>query len=212
MNFELGLKGRLFGNLFDYQVDAYFIRWDNIQVQETTPDNSFGYQGNAGQAHIKGFEWELTARPIQYLTVNFSGSFQDAKLSSVDPQQLANNPTLGGEGDPIPNVPRFQFAYGMNYTRPLYGDWEGMLAADITYRDAINAYFVRNTQFNMKLPPYTLVGLRAGVIKGPWSVTAFARNLTDKRAEVSAINSIQDPSALLTVQPRTVGLTLTRKF
>jgi outer membrane receptor protein involved in Fe transport len=212
MNFELGLKGRLFGGLFDYQVDAYFIRWDNIQVQQTTPDNSFSFQGNAGQAHVKGFEYELTARPIQYLTVNFSGSFQDAKLSDVHADQLKNNPTLGAVGDPIPNVPRFQFAYGMNYTRPIYGDWEGMLAADVTYRDAINAYFVRNTTFNMKLPPYALVGLRAGVIKGPWSVTAFARNLTDKRAEVSAINSVQDPSALLTVQPRTVGLSLTRKF
>ena len=56
------------------------------------------------------------------------------------------------------------------------------------------------------------LGLRAGVIYGPWSVTAFARNLTDRRAEVSAINSSQDPDALLTVRPRTVGMTLTRTF
>lgn len=212
-NFEVGLKGRLFGNLFDYQIDAYFIRWDNIQVQETTPDQAFTFQGNAGQAHVKGFEYELTARPVQFLTVNFSGSYQDAKLSDgATDLQYGLNPTLGRSGDPIPNVPRFQFAYGMNYTRPIYGDWDGMLAADVTYRDAINAYFVHNVKYNMKLPPYALVGLRAGVIKGPWSVTAFARNLTDKRAQVSAINSTQDPSALLTVQPRTVGLSLTRKF
>jgi hypothetical protein len=43
-------------------------------------------------------------------------------------------------------------------------------------------------------------------------VTAFARNLTDKRAQISAINSTQDPDALLTVQPRTIGVTATRKF
>jgi hypothetical protein len=29
---------------------------------------------------------------------------------------------------------------------------------------------------------------------------------------VSAINSDQDPDALLTVRPRTLGLTVTRKF
>ena len=40
----------------------------------------------------------------------------------------------------------------------------------------------------------------------------IARNVTNKRAEVSAINSSQDPHALLTVQPRTIGATLTRKF
>ena len=75
----------------------------------------------------------------------------------------------------------------------------------------MNAYFASNS-FNIELPAYTLVGLRAGVINGPWSVTAFARNIADRRAEVSAINSTQDPHALLTVQPRTIGLTVTRRF
>jgi iron complex outermembrane receptor protein len=212
-NFEVGLKGRLFGNLFDYQIDAYFIRWNNIQVQETTPDQSFVYQGNAGEAQVRGFEYELTTRPFKYLTVAFSGSYQDAKLSDgASDFQYANNPTLGRTGDPIPNVPRFQFAFGANYTQPIYGDWDGMVAADITYRDSVQAYFASNKTYNIELAPYTLVGLRAGVIKGPWSVTAFAKNLTDKRAEVSAINSTQDPDALLTVQPRTIGLSLTRRF
>ena len=78
--------------------------------------------------------------------------------------------------------------------------------------DAVNAYFASNTKFNIVLAPYTLVGLRAGVINGPWSATVFARNLTDKRAQVSAINSTQDPDATLTVRPRTIGAQLTYKF
>jgi len=213
-NFEVGFKGRLLQGLLDYQVDAYFIRWDNIQVQETTPDGAFPFQGNAGTAHVKGFEYELTSRPIQYLTVNFSGSYQDATLAQgASENQYMNNPTLGRTGDSIPNVPKFQLDVGVNYTRPIYGDWDGMLAVDANYRGRVNAYFASNLEFN--LPPlssYTLVNLRAGVIKGPWSVTAFARNLTDKRAEVSAINSTQDPDALLTVRPRTIGLSVTRKF
>jgi len=48
---------------------------------------------------------------------------------------------------------------GVNYTRPVYGDWQGMLAADLTYRDFVNAYFASNS-FNIELPSYTLVGLR----------------------------------------------------
>ena len=69
-----------------------------------------------------------------------------------------------------------------------------------------------NDIIHIPLASYTLLNLRAGVINGPWSVTAFARNLTDKRAQVSAINSSQDPHALLTIRPRTIGLTATRKF
>jgi iron complex outermembrane recepter protein len=212
INFEVGAKGRLFDGLFDYQADVYFIRWSNIQVQETTPDAAFVYQGNAGEAKVKGVEFEFTAHPVQYLTANFAGSYQDAYLAQgASAAVYAYNPTLGLTGDAIPNVPKFQLSLGLNYRRPIANGWDGMVATDVTYRDAVDSYFSSNS-FNIPLAPYTLVGLRMGVIEGPWSVTAFARNLTNKRAQLSAINSTQDPDALLTVQPRTIGLTLTRKF
>jgi iron complex outermembrane receptor protein len=215
-NFELGAKGRLFGGLFDYQADVYFIKWNNIQVQETTADKAFVFQGNAGDAHVKGVEFEFTAHPIQYLTANFAGSYQDAYLTDgAKAQQSVNNPTLGVTGDGIPNVPKFQLNFGLNYTAPMTGNWLGVIATDANYRDAEKGYFAGNQQvprFNPTLPPYTLLNLRLGVINGPWSVTAFARNLTDKRAQVSVISSTQDPYALLTVRPRTIGVTVTRKF
>jgi outer membrane receptor protein involved in Fe transport len=114
-------------------------------------------------------------------------------------------------GDSIPSVPKYQASLGLTYLRPIAKGWDGMVATDVTYRSGEDSYFASNA-FNIPLQAYALVGLRMGVIEGPWSVTGFARNLTNKRAQVSAINSSQDPDALLTVQPRTVGLTLTRKF
>lgn len=217
-NFEVGAKGRV-NNIFDYQADAYFIRWSNIQVQQTTADGAFVYQGNAGVAKVEGVELELLAHPIDYLTASLTGSWQEAYLSSGADQVLVSpgvtaydlNPTLGRTGDAIPNVPRTQANLGLNYTRPIQNGWEGMAAADITYRGAENSYFASNA-FNIPLPSYTTVALRLGLIKDEWSVTAFARNITDKRAQISAINSSQDPHALLTVQPRTIGLSVTRRF
>jgi outer membrane receptor protein involved in Fe transport len=212
INFELGAKGRLFDGLFDYQADVYFIRWSNIQVQETTPDGAFVYQGNAGEAKVKGVEFEFTAHPIQYLSASFAGSYTDAYLAQgATAAQYLLNPTLGLAGDSIPNVPKYQASLGLTYLRPIAKGWDGMVATDVTYRSGEDSYFASNS-FNIPLQAYALVGLRMGVIEGPWSVTGFARNLTNKRAQVSAINSSQDPDALLTVQPRTVGLTLTRKF
>jgi iron complex outermembrane receptor protein len=212
INFELGAKGRLFDGLFDYQADVYFIRWSDIQVQETTPDGAFVYQGNAGEAKVKGVEFEFTAHPFQYLSASFAGSYTDAYLAQgANAAQYALNPTLGLSGDTIPNVPKYQASFGLNYRRPIANGWDGMVATDVTYRSGEDSYFSSNS-FNIPLDAYALVGLRVGAIEGPWSVTAFARNLTNKRAQVSAINSTQDPDALLTVQPRTIGMTLTRKF
>jgi iron complex outermembrane receptor protein len=211
-NYELGAKGRLDSGLFDYQADVYLIHWSNIQEQETTADGAFTYLGNAGKATVKGVEFEFNLRPIKYLTVSLSGSYQDAYLTEgATAEQYKDNPTLGLAGDRIPNVPKFQGYLGVDYTRPIGDGWQGVLAADASYRGSVDSYFASNA-FNIPLNSYTLVGLRLGVIKGPWSVTAFARNLTDERAQVSAINTTQDPHAFLTVQPRTIGITATRRF
>ena len=212
INFELGAKGRLAGGMFDYQADVYLIRWNNIQVNETTADGAFNYTGNAGTAKVKGVEFEFGARPIEYLRASIAGSYQHAYLTqgATMAQKLAN-PTLGVTGENIPNVPKFQIDVGLNYTRPITSAWNGMIAGDANYRGAVDSYFASN-KLNIPLSSYTLVNLRTGVQNNLWSVTAFARNLTNKRAQVSAINSSQDPEALLTVRPRTIGVTVNRNF
>jgi outer membrane receptor protein involved in Fe transport len=210
-DYEGGIKGRLFDRLLEYQVDAYWIDWKNIQVQEVAPPSAH-YTGNAGNAVAKGVEFEFTVRPIEHLRVDFSGSFQDAHLTTgATATQLAIDPTLGRDGDKLADVAPFQYALGLNYTAPIAADWTGTLATDITYRGKANTYFESNP-FNIELNAYTVVNLRAQVSTGPWTGTLFVRNVGDERAQVSAINSDQDPHALLTVRPRTVGVSFTRTF
>ena len=211
-NYEAGAKGRLFDGKLDYQADAYAIFWYNIQVPETTADGAFTFTGNAGDAVVKGFEFEFDAHPMQYVTASFAGSYQDAYLiHGATAAQFALNPTLGLAGEKIPNVAPFQFSIGLNYTRPVTDTLTGTLAADIDYRSGTNSYFASNT-FNIPLQSYVLLNLRAGLSMGPWSGNIFARNATNERAQISAINSTQDPDALLTVRPRTIGVNLTRTF
>ncbi len=210
-DYEIGVKGRLFEHLLEYQVDGYWIDWKNIQVQEVAPP-SLHYTGNAGNAVAKGVEFEFTARPIEHVRVDFSGSYQDAHLTKgATAAQLAIDPTLGRAGDQLPDVARFQFALGLNYTAPISAEWTGTLASDITHRDKANVYFSGNP-FNFELNDYTLVNLRAQLSTGPWTATLFVRNVGDERAQVSGINTTQDPHALLTVRPRTVGVSFTRTF
>jgi iron complex outermembrane receptor protein len=214
-NYEIGAKGRLFGRALEYQVNAFWIDWKDIQVQQVTQTAALHYIGNAGNAVSKGVEFEFTARPIEYLRINFAGSLQDAHLKQgATPAQIAKDPTLGRDGDKLPDVPKFQYALGLDYSAPLAmagGDWNYTLAADITYQGKRHAYF-EGSPFDLTLDSYTLVNVRAGLSNDLWSATLFVRNLTDKRAQVSAINSNQDPHALITVRPRTIGMTVTRNF
>jgi iron complex outermembrane recepter protein len=211
-NYEAGGKGRLFDGRLDYQVDGYLIQWHDIQVRETTSDGSFNYIGNAGDAIVKGTEFEFTYRPIKGLTANLAGSYQNAYLShGATADQFALNPTLGLTGESIPEVPRLQFSTGLQYDRQLLDNLIGIAAADLNFRGKTNAYFVSNS-LNVPLHSYSLLNLRLGVESGPWSVNVFARNVTNKRAEVTAITSEGNPLALLTVRPRTVGINVNRTF
>jgi iron complex outermembrane receptor protein len=213
-NYEGGAKGKLFDGMLEYSVDGYVILWRNIQQPETTADGAFTFTGNAGNARIAGAEFEFDAHPMAHLTASLSGSYQDAVLTKGStPEQVALNPTLGVTGDKIANVPPWQANIGLNYTAPLNDSMTWTLAGDVTYRDATNSQTnLADNNFNVPLSAYTLVNLHASLSSGGWTGTIFVRNLSDDRAKISAINSQQDPLALLTVRPRTVGISLSKTF
>jgi hypothetical protein len=81
-----------------------------------------------------------------------------------------------------------------------------------SYVDSIqDITFTRNS-----LPPYDLVGLRAGVDAGRWSAFLFADNLTNKMALLSDTGALSANISILnriaTNQPRTIGVDLSVKF
>src|SRR6185436_19804700 len=83
-NFEVGFKGRA-GDALEYDVAAYYIDWSNIQVRQLDATKAFPFIGNAGDARVTGLEGSVTARLGQYFSVNVSGSYQDAELTSDQP-------------------------------------------------------------------------------------------------------------------------------
>ena len=138
--------------------------------------------------------------------------YQNAYLShGATPEQFALNPTLGQTGESLPEIPRLQFSTNLEYTHLVANDVLGVLAANLTYRGKTDAYFVSNT-LNVPLHSYSLLDLRMGVETGPWSVNLFARNATNKRAEITALAAEGNPLYFFTVRPRTFGLNVTRTF
>ncbi|MBS0366997.1 MAG: TonB-dependent receptor [Proteobacteria bacterium] len=209
-SYELGLKGRVARSL-EYDVAAYLIDWKSIQVSETDPTGAFPFTGNAGNARVKGLEASVDWYAVDGLKLSLAGSYQNAELSSDQPA-IPGNPFTGVTGDRIPNVPKFQGSVGAEYSVPLSNTITGMLAADLSYRGDTSTQLRSDNPGNVDLGSYALLNLRAAVDSGPWSTTLFVRNATDKRARLDAISSTQDPLALITLQPRTYGLRVTRKF
>ncbi len=117
VNYELGVKGRFFDNRVSAHLAAYHINWDNIQVQANRLSDSIQFATNIGGAVSQGLEFEISARPIDMLSVGISGSFNEAKVTDLTASEAAIS---GAVMDARLASPRFQ---GSAFARV---DWDMM--------------------------------------------------------------------------------------
>jgi outer membrane receptor protein involved in Fe transport len=206
-SYEIGYKRQTADRRFGVDAAAYHIDWKDIQVQ--TGASGVAVIVNAGAAKIDGAELTLTARPVRSFTLTGAFAYQDARLAE-------DAPGLGAmKGDKLPNVPKFTAALSADYR----ASGEGLRpSAGATLRfvsDRVSS-FDQNPgipQFDLK--DYVLVDLRAGVTIRDADVQLFARNLFDDRGRVSAITNLAvagGPAQVAIVQPRTIGLSVTKHF
>lgn len=206
-SYEIGLKGSALERRLNFDIAAYAIRWNDIQVAAVDSTGAFPFITNAGKASVEGVELSFDARPIEQFTITFAGSWQNSRLTQNQPR-----PNIGRAGDPINNVPDFQGQLSSEYRQSLTSDFEGSVRADVTYRGSTRTTISPDDPFRVDLAEYATVDLRASAESKLWTVSLYVRNLIDARAQVDAILSQQDPLARLTVRPRTAGISLTRRF
>lgn len=214
-NYELGAKLTLADGRIWLNGAVYHIDWSNIQVRALDATGAFPFTTNAGSANVDGAELELTARVATGVTLNLGGSYQDANLTDDQPgpETGPRPPSLGLDGDKIPNVPKFIGSLNLDVERPLTDTLNYIVHADVSHRGSSHTTLGRERDgFDVRLGSYALANLRIGIKNDDWTLVAFARNIFDKRAQVDAISSDQDPLAFITVRPRTLGVSVTRRF
>lgn len=209
-SYEGGVKTHLLDNRVSLNVAGYYIKWNNI-IQQNKLSCGFEFQLNTGAAEIKGFEIELTAAPIDGLTLNASLGYAHAVLSSV-----GSVPIPGiNVGDYIQNVPNWTGSASAEYVFPLTGKMDGLLRAD--YNHFGRSFSASNDIANPRLrPKWNVVNLRAGVIYDDWEIAVYANNITNEHVNFGDSRSIaaETPGRqrLATNRPRTIGIDVRKQF
>jgi len=212
-NFEVGTKLTLLGGKLTIDAAAYHIDWSNIQIRALDATQAFPFTTNAGTAAVDGVEADVNIALARGISVDIGGSYQYARLTQNQPGDIVADPTLGRDGDNIPNVPRFNSNISLDVNRPLTGRFNYLVHIDTNYRGSSHTTLGRSRNpFDTTLDNYSLTNVRLGVENGPWKVEGFVRNLFDARAQIDSISSSQDPLAYITVRPRTIGIAASRKF
>jgi iron complex outermembrane recepter protein len=210
-NFEIGEKAKLAEGRVTLNTDFYYIRWSQVQQVVNQPCG-YPLTMNAGDAASYGPEVELAARLSPEVTVNLSGTYNHAQLTTV-PDSVNTADSALHSGTPILNIPKYTLMASLNYATRLWDDKK--LAARISdsfVGSATDIAFTYET-----LGSYNLADARVGITADKWSAYLFADNLGNTHAMLGVNTSsfaFQSPSLVrvATNTPRTVGVDLTYHF
>jgi iron complex outermembrane receptor protein len=179
-SYEIGVKSELIDRRLRVNAAAFFSEYDDIQLTARIPDLA-GFPANvrvnAGEAEIRGFELEVSARLSERLSIDGQAAwtyfrYRDLGLAAG----LPGGPTL--DTDPV-YTPRVRYNLSAHYSVPLARAgvltlgggyvWQGRLFTDAANTPLleVGAYGLLNARLAWSSP------------NERWSVVAFGTNLTN---------------------------------
>ena len=199
-NYEFGWKLTLADGTVRFNGAAYLIDWDDFQFGflDFTVSNLTIVQ-NVGDSRTKGVEWDLTWLINDRNHLTFSGSYNDAKLTTDFWKNPADEgtdvPFNAPKGTRMPYIPKLQLT-GIWRSNFELGSMPGFFQAAVSYTgkrwndlDTLTFFPSINAPARREMDDYTLVNLSAGIDRDNWTLTFYINNLLDERATLD----IKDP-------------------
>jgi outer membrane receptor protein involved in Fe transport len=207
VNLEVGMKAD-FGNAFRLNAALFNIDIDNLQttIFDTSIVNLF-FSDNAADARVRGLEADFIWLPPGFdgLTIAGAVSFLDSEITrKITPTNDVR------EGDELAFAPSNQGNLRARYEWTMQANgWTAHVMPMISW--SADSYSDIITINRDKIDGWAILGLTAGVATDRWSVTLYASNLTDERAEVSR-SFVYDTRHVTYAQPRTYGVRASVNF
>jgi len=209
-NWELGWKTTWMDNRLRFNGAVYYVEWDEFQFAILDFDvSNLTIIRNAGQATVKGLEFDVDYALSNSLTLSFSGAYTDAEL---DDDIVTGGEILAPQGTALPFVPEYQFSTIGRYDATI-GSFDAH--AQIAWSFTDSSWSGLESDNREKQDAYNLVNLSFGLGKDNWSANLFIDNATDERAEITRAYAgypSEKDSYLDTNRPRTIGIRFGQKF
>jgi outer membrane receptor protein involved in Fe transport len=217
-NYELGLKSSIFDGRLTANFAVFQMDWiDQVSSTTNTATNGqfYSFNANRGNSRVRGFEAQITAVPIEGLTVSATTSYNDAKYvdyCSASALNIVGYVTPGKvncfvvNGNYLENVPPLTMSLSTDYRFDIADGWTAFAGGTYRYRSGQWAEDVNFSQSG----PQNLVDLRAGVETDRITIQAFCANCTNDLSPDRATNLADVRLGSTTTLNRTVSASLKR--
>ena len=202
-NIEIGIRAGLFDRKLTFNLAAYHIDWQGIQLNSATFYGATGITVNGGNASSQGAEFSFQARPIEGLSIQGTYSYVDAKLEEdvanlvtirTTPNNYDARPKFtqlpGLKGDRLPGSAKNSGSLGATYTYPMdsgasiVGNWTA------TYRGNVMSRIGGDRTYATRIPGYVTHRASLTYQTDVYSFTLFGNNIFDKYAITSIGNDL----------------------
>ena len=198
--YEIGSKSSFFSNRLTLNLAGFYT---DIEDEQITRFNAYNqsFLENAGASHRIGVEAEARYAIGQGLDLTAAFGWVEAQYDQY------NDPVTGDdyEGNTVFGVPDYNFNVGLQYRRPLWGQWNGFGRVEVSgvgrrYFDDANT---------VKDLPYELVNLKLGLEGLHWDGYVWANNLFDCQYRIfeNVNRGITEDG-----EPLTIGVSLAYRF
>ncbi|PSO09628.1 MULTISPECIES: TonB-dependent receptor [unclassified Sphingobium] len=179
---EAGIKSSWLNRRLQINLSAFTTRYSGIQLnfqQGVSPTLQ-----NAGTARIKGFELEMTARPLRGLSINTAVGYTDAKYISVEPQSVVVPSVYQAgifTGSPLAKTPKWKVSVSPRYEFEL-GD-HGSVVMLVDYSRTSSIWNDTERTYLLRRPATDTLGASV-MYREPgdhWTVTVGGTNITNDR-------------------------------
>ncbi len=213
-SFEAGVKSTLLDGRVDANAAVFYYEVSDQQLTAIGGAGNFNQLLNADKGVGQGFELDIRALVTEELTFSAGVSYNDTEIQDsgltagicgspctvLDPI----DPVTGGaliDGNPFPQAPEWIANFAFDYRRPFL-QGEVFASTDWSYRSDANVFLYESVEFTSD--GWWEGGVSVGYAQGPWTATAFGRNITDEVGVVSAID-FNNLSGIFN-QPRVYGV------
>jgi len=178
-------------------------------IKDPTTGATIGKIVNAPKSVIDGVEVELAWRPAAELTLTQFLGYKDGHFK----EYVALSPAADLSGQPL-YFPRLSVGAGVAWRFAAAG-WAGQAQADASFHDKTRSFLNRiNPAYDFDVPAYWLANARVefAPAEAKWTATVYARNLFDRKYDLTR-NFFDLPLPVAAAgMPRTLGVQLRYEY
>lgn len=214
INYEIGTKTTWADGSFQFNLTAYHMIWEDIQIEAVDPTAAFYTAGivNFTEAEINGVEGDFSWIPALNWKLSGAFGYNNAELSEdavLFPD--GDEPKVAVKGTRLPMVPDWKVSLTAQYTfdAQLWGTEPFVLGVYQYQGDSVNSLEgISSTLGDNSVkthPSYSLLNLRFGLNSENWSATLYVDNVFNEYG-INLYNERWIQTRVTATRPRTFGI------